>query len=391
MPHILNPFGDNAFGYGGLNVDGDMDPHEPLDFAHTFESNFGCALQAQNFRVGPVESVARPGVSTAQGLYASQNEVDESKYSANNEALPPSPSSSVSSPSDPQESFLDFKTAVPELSSLDNSSELLFSAPTEFNPQPESKSLMIPPVKIDVDVPMPAAPSPLEKSSEIKNMTPIAAIAAATAPVAIQAPASTVAAEIVAIATEAISAAPVAIQTPSAVPAPAPTPAPAPAKAKKAKASHKRRSRSPTPEPESASESEPEEEDDDEEYEEEHAPKKAKHELKTKAAANFSGFEDASSMLVSIPFPFPLFRNEKKAKSGPNVVVCGVYTRAERAKKIEHYREKKARAPEIQKKNKVMYQCRKSFADARPRVGGRFVSIPSGLYAASKKAQGGKE
>ena len=56
----------------------------------------------------------------------------------------------------------------------------------------------------------------------------------------------------------------------------------------------------------------------------------------------------------------------------PNEVVIGIYSRAERAAKIRRYREKRANR---QWKKKIMYDCRKSFADNRPRVGGRFVKM----------------
>ena len=56
----------------------------------------------------------------------------------------------------------------------------------------------------------------------------------------------------------------------------------------------------------------------------------------------------------------------------PNEVVVGVYTRAERAAKIARYREKRVRR---QWNKKIMYNCRKSFADNRPRVGGRFIKM----------------
>ena len=56
----------------------------------------------------------------------------------------------------------------------------------------------------------------------------------------------------------------------------------------------------------------------------------------------------------------------------PDEVVIGIYTRAERAAKIARYREKRASR---QWKKKIMYDCRKSFADNRPRVGGRFIKM----------------
>lgn len=56
----------------------------------------------------------------------------------------------------------------------------------------------------------------------------------------------------------------------------------------------------------------------------------------------------------------------------PNEIVIGTYTRAERAAKIARYREKRARRKWTKK---IMYDCRKSFADNRPRVGGRFIKM----------------
>jgi len=56
----------------------------------------------------------------------------------------------------------------------------------------------------------------------------------------------------------------------------------------------------------------------------------------------------------------------------PNEIVVGIYTRAERAAKIARYRAKRARR---QWTKKIMYNCRKSFADNRPRVGGRFIKM----------------
>ena len=49
----------------------------------------------------------------------------------------------------------------------------------------------------------------------------------------------------------------------------------------------------------------------------------------------------------------------------------GIYTKAERLEKIRKYKEKK-RNPV---KNRVLYQCRKKFADKRERVSGRFVKV----------------
>jgi len=50
----------------------------------------------------------------------------------------------------------------------------------------------------------------------------------------------------------------------------------------------------------------------------------------------------------------------------------GIYSRAERRAKLERYRAKKNRRTFSKK---ILYACRKSFADSRPRVGGRFVPL----------------
>lgn len=55
-------------------------------------------------------------------------------------------------------------------------------------------------------------------------------------------------------------------------------------------------------------------------------------------------------------------------------VHVGQYTKAERVLKIQRFKRKKARA---KYNRKVMYKCRKDFADMRPRVGGRFVGFKS--------------
>lgn len=83
----------------------------------------------------------------------------------------------------------------------------------------------------------------------------------------------------------------------------------------------------------------------------------------------------------SLPFPThsrpPLNKSNSYSVSlppgvDPNEIVVGTYTRAERAEKIARYREKRARRKWTKK---IMYDCRKSFADNRPRVGGRFIKM----------------
>jgi len=53
-----------------------------------------------------------------------------------------------------------------------------------------------------------------------------------------------------------------------------------------------------------------------------------------------------------------------------DLISIGVYTRSERAAKLLRYRQKRARRNFTKR---VLYGCRKRFADSRPRVGGRFV------------------
>jgi len=53
-----------------------------------------------------------------------------------------------------------------------------------------------------------------------------------------------------------------------------------------------------------------------------------------------------------------------------DMITIGVYTRSERAAKLLRYRQKRARRNFTKR---VLYGCRKRFADSRPRVGGRFV------------------
>jgi len=53
-----------------------------------------------------------------------------------------------------------------------------------------------------------------------------------------------------------------------------------------------------------------------------------------------------------------------------DIITIGVYTRSERAAKLLRYRQKRSRRNFTKR---VLYGCRKRFADSRPRVGGRFV------------------
>jgi hypothetical protein len=53
-----------------------------------------------------------------------------------------------------------------------------------------------------------------------------------------------------------------------------------------------------------------------------------------------------------------------------DVITIGTYTRAERAAKLLRFRQKRERRNFTKR---VLYCCRKQYADSRPRVGGRFV------------------
>lgn len=57
-------------------------------------------------------------------------------------------------------------------------------------------------------------------------------------------------------------------------------------------------------------------------------------------------------------------------RSPKDKITIGIYTRAERDAKILRFREKRLRRNFTKR---VLYGCRKRFADSRPRVGGRFV------------------
>jgi hypothetical protein len=59
--------------------------------------------------------------------------------------------------------------------------------------------------------------------------------------------------------------------------------------------------------------------------------------------------------------------------AGPgDIITIGIYTRAERAAKIQRFRQKRERR---NFSKRVLYGSRKRFADSRPRVGGRFCQI----------------
>jgi hypothetical protein len=72
-----------------------------------------------------------------------------------------------------------------------------------------------------------------------------------------------------------------------------------------------------------------------------------------------------------------------------NEIVVGIYTRAERRAKILRYKQKRAKHVYI-KGNQ--YECRRRFAVARPRVGGRFTKLKNlPEEEAAKPAEGGLE
>ena len=88
-----------------------------------------------------------------------------------------------------------------------------------------------------------------------------------------------------------------------------------------------------------------------------------------------SSTPSSASSIPSVPHRFASYTATASSLLpglDPNEVVIGIYTRAERAAKIARYREKRANR---QWKKKIMYDCRKSFADNRPRVGGRFIKM----------------
>lgn len=67
-------------------------------------------------------------------------------------------------------------------------------------------------------------------------------------------------------------------------------------------------------------------------------------------------------------------KSEKKKCKKENIKKVGYYTREERKKKIERWREKKKKIRES-KVPITRYRVRKNFADSRPRIGGRFIKM----------------
>jgi len=78
-------------------------------------------------------------------------------------------------------------------------------------------------------------------------------------------------------------------------------------------------------------------------------------------------------MAASSPHKPPV-KVEAAAELNPddNVVSIGEYTRAERKRKIARFKNKQKNRTFTKK---IIYKCRQSFAQRRPRVGGRFVSL----------------
>jgi len=70
--------------------------------------------------------------------------------------------------------------------------------------------------------------------------------------------------------------------------------------------------------------------------------------------------------------PLSVDRTQGSALSSSSTPTVGVYSKAERQRKIARYRAKRARR---NYDKRILYECRKNFADRRPRVGGRFVKI----------------
>jgi len=92
----------------------------------------------------------------------------------------------------------------------------------------------------------------------------------------------------------------------------------------------------------------------------------------------------ASSSSTSSSSPSRPSSPPSSLSADSQAVVLGAYTRAERAAKIARYREKRLRR---QWKKKIIYECRKVFADSRQRVGGRFIktSVDAARMQGSKK------
>lgn len=77
------------------------------------------------------------------------------------------------------------------------------------------------------------------------------------------------------------------------------------------------------------------------------------------------------SGLVELEGAVPSSSEDTRDPQDDSKVTVGIYTRAERRAKIERFKEKKNRR---NFDKKILYACRKSFADSRPRIGGRFVA-----------------
>lgn len=74
--------------------------------------------------------------------------------------------------------------------------------------------------------------------------------------------------------------------------------------------------------------------------------------------------------VVQMPLPVTNSTPQPLLMDPESVITIGTYTRAERAAKLERFRKKRERRNFTKR---VLYGCRKQFADSRPRVGGRFV------------------
>lgn len=66
--------------------------------------------------------------------------------------------------------------------------------------------------------------------------------------------------------------------------------------------------------------------------------------------------------------------SNKKVLPEENIIKVGDYTIEQRKKKIERWRKKKEKIRKS-KGGEIRYRVRKTFADKRPRIGGRFIKM----------------
>jgi hypothetical protein len=96
----------------------------------------------------------------------------------------------------------------------------------------------------------------------------------------------------------------------------------------------------------------------------------------------------AAEIISSRRKPSPNQQKLQGSEAYMNEVVIGIYSRSQREEKILRYREK--RAQRVWQK-KILYSCRKNFADQRPRVGGRFIKMNQGQFPAEAKPEAAVE